>query len=243
MLGADTRLTILQHVPVEPPGRIAPWALEHGLGIERIRLWADDPLPDAGQLDALVVLGGPMSVDDETEHPWLADEKALVREAVDAGAPVLGVCLGAQLIADALGGNVAPMKTPQIGVFDVETTPAAGEHPLTEAWPARFAPLHWHGDRIVELPDEATLLATSKACQEQAFAIGDEVLGLQFHLELEARDIGPMIEAADGQDALGDGDWVQPGDEIEAALEDDTELAAILADTLDAWAPDGDGPG
>lgn len=234
MIGQGPSLTVLQHVPQEPPGRIAMWALENGLGLERVRVWLDDPLPEAGELDGLVVLGGPMGVGDGDAHPWLEAELALIREAVDAGAPVLGVCLGAQLIAEALGGAVEPMDEREVGVFEVQPTDVAGDHPLADTWPKRFGALHWHGDRF-RAPEQATVLAASKACDQQAFAVGEQVLGLQFHLELEPRDVQALAEA--DPDAIEPGPWVQPVEEIEGALEDAASMYEILDATLEAWAP------
>lgn len=234
MFSADRRVTLLQHVPQAPAGRIGLWALENGLGLERVRLWAGDPVPSADEMDALVLLGGSMRVDDGDAHPWLADERALIQAAAEAGVPVLGVGLGAQLIAAALGGSVEAMEAPEIGLFPVETTDAAGQHPLTKAWPKRFTPLHWHADRV-ELPSKARLLASSEACREQAFAIDEHVLGLAFHLELDPQDVDAIAEADPPPDEPGP--WTQPVDEIRQGLEASTELAGILDATLDAWGP------
>ncbi|MFB6218587.1 MAG: type 1 glutamine amidotransferase [Halobacteriaceae archaeon] len=174
------RLHYLQHVPFEPPGAIETWARERGHDIEGTHLYRGDALPDPAAFDWLVVLGGPMGVYDADEYPWLVDEQRLVRAAVDADRAVLGVCLGPQQVAAALGADVYPAE-PEIGWGTVEATPGAAGTPFADL-PAEYEVLHWHGDTF-DLPDGATRTARTPATENQAYVYGDRVVGVQFHLE------------------------------------------------------------
>lgn len=179
------RIHWLQHADFEDLGCIGPWLAARGHAVTGTCLSADGAaLPDPGAFDALIVMGGPMNIDEHERHPWLVPEKALIRAAIAAGRRVLGICLGAQLIADVLGGPVTRNAEPEIGWFPVQLTTAGRAHPLCAGWPDRFVAFHWHGDTYA-LPPGATRLATSEACAQQAFAWdGGRVLGLQFHLEV-----------------------------------------------------------
>jgi GMP synthase-like glutamine amidotransferase len=234
MLGADVSLTAVQHVPECPPGRIAPWAIDQGLGLQRVRAWMDDERPAVDETDAIVLLGGPLDPPRGPQHEGFADERAWIRQAVDAGVPVLGVGMGAQMLAVALGGSVEPMEEPEVGVFETAPTSAGSEHELSWVWPDTFEPLHWHSTRF-EPPDQAVTLAESQACEKQAFAIGEQVLGLQFHVELEPEDVGRLRAASGG---LPEGRWVRAEDEITKRLGEAQNLDTALETTLEAWAPE-----
>lgn len=208
------RAHVLQHVPFEGPAALAPALLAAGHDVALTRLHAGEPLPALADFDWLVVLGGPMSVHDEDRHAWLAAEKALVRAAVEGGRRVLGVCLGAQLIAAALGAAVTPNPEREIGWFPVERAPGAEASPLGRALPPSFPAFHWHGETFA-LPPGALRLASSAACPEQAFAIGARVLGLQFHVETTRAAAEALV--AHCAHELAPGPWVQ-------------DAAAILAE-------------
>lgn len=169
----------LQHVPFEGPGLIAPWMHERGHKFRRVALWAGEPLPAVDAVDGLVVMGGPMNVDEHHAHPWLTGETAFIRQAIDAGKPVLGICLGGQLIARALGAAVHAGGTQEIGWFQ---TRVVGRSALTDDLPASFMAYHWHGDTF-DIPAGATRVLESDACANQGFVWGDHVLALQCHLE------------------------------------------------------------
>ena len=178
----DSSLLVLQHIACEPPAAFEDELRSRGLDVARVELDEGDPLPDWRDFPAIVVMGGPMGAYDEQDHPWLAREKRLLREAVDADVPVWGVCLGAQLLASALGARVYRGDQPEVGVLAVQLTAAAAQDPVFGEAPSSFPSLQWHGDTF-ELPDGATLLASSPAYPHQAFRLGRSY-GLQFHLEV-----------------------------------------------------------
>jgi len=200
------RVRVLQHVPFEGPAALAPALRAAGHDVAVTRLDAGHPLPALADFEWLVAMGGPMSVHDEAEHAWLAPEKRLLRAAVEAGRRVLGVCLGAQLIAASLGATVTRNREREIGWFPVERAPGAEASPLGRALPARFPAFHWHGETFA-LPPGALRLASSEACAEQAFAIGKRVLGLQFHVETTPEAAEALVKHC--AEELAPGRWVQ----------------------------------
>ncbi len=179
------KLHYLQHVPFEGLGIIENWAVSNGFEISCTRLFADEKLPDIGSFDWLVVMGGPMGIYDHEAHPWLMAEKQLIKNTIDAGKTVLGICLGAQLIADVLGAKVYPGPQKEIGWF-----PLQGSNPLL---PETLTAFHWHGDTF-EIPKGATHLASSAACKNQGFIYNGRVVGLQFHLETTPQSMEALIE-------------------------------------------------
>ena len=183
------RVHVLQHVDFEDAAGIADWAADRGHALAATRLHAGEPLPGPGEFDFLVVMGGPMNVYEHVEHPWLEQEKAFLRRAVEAEKAVLGVCLGAQLLADVLGGAVRQGVHKEIGWLPVRGTAEAFGHGLFRDFPAEYAAFHWHGDTF-SIPPGAVRVAESAACPNQAFALGGRVVGLQFHLETIAAKIG-----------------------------------------------------
>jgi GMP synthase-like glutamine amidotransferase len=187
------RAHVLMHVDFEGPGSMATWFASHGYLLTFTRFYEDIPsLPELSEIDVLVVMGGPMSVNDEAEFPWLAVEKRFVRAAIHAGKPVLGVCLGAQLIASALDARVYSNTQREIGWFPVRATETAEEEALF-AFPEQIEVFHWHGETF-ELPPDAILLASSSACRNQAFQYGSKVIGLQFHLETTQESARAIVD-------------------------------------------------
>jgi GMP synthase-like glutamine amidotransferase len=182
------RVHWLQHAEHEDLGCIGPWLRGHGHRVTGTRLHRGDELPDAHDFDWLIVMGGPMNIYEHDRHPWLIREKFLIRDACVKKKKVLGICLGAQLVADVLGGAVSENREVEIGWFDVTLTEEARKSSLFEGFPATFPAFHWHGDTFA-YPRGATPLMSSVACERQAFAWGEgRVLGLQFHLEVELED-------------------------------------------------------
>jgi GMP synthase-like glutamine amidotransferase len=202
-----------QHLAYESPGSILDWAAAHGHGMDFTRFYEPDPMfPGLGQVDLLLVLGGFMNVDQEKDFPWLRAEKGYIRKAVDAGKKVLGICLGAQLIAAALGSKVYPAREKEIGFFPVRFSEAASKHPMFSHFSADDPLFHWHGDTF-DLPAGARLMASTESCPNQAFAISDQVVGLQFHPEMTPETIEAMLQH-DGHELAGGGARVQGPAEI-----------------------------
>ena len=174
---------VLQHIACEPPGVFEDVLLARGAQIHRVELDEGEPLPDWAGFDLIVAMGGPMSVNDEDEHPWLVDEKRLIGEAVRAGTPFWGACLGVQLLASSLGARVYAGDLPEVGVLPVELTPAGLADPVVGALPPSIDTLQWHGDTF-DLPEGAELLASSPAYANQAFRVGRVAYAVQFHVEV-----------------------------------------------------------
>ena len=160
-----------------------------------------EPLPDWRDFAAIVAMGGPMSVNDEEELPWLGAEKALIAEAVRAGLPFFGACLGVQLLAVSLGAEVAPGPAPEVGILPVFLTEAAASDPVFADLPPELLTLQWHGDTF-SLPDGAVLLASSPAYPNQAFRWGRSAYGVQFHLELSREMAAEWAQVPSYADAL-----------------------------------------
>jgi GMP synthase-like glutamine amidotransferase len=178
------RVLVLQHIACEPPGVFEDVLHERGAELHRVELDEGEPLPDWRAFDAIVAMGGPMSVNDEAELPWLADEKQLIRDAVRAGTPFWGVCLGVQLLAASLGGRVYPGSEPEVGLLPVELTLDGLMDPVFAGLPHEVLTLQWHSDTF-DLPHDAVRLASSPACPNQAFRV-QKAYGVQFHLEVSA---------------------------------------------------------
>jgi GMP synthase-like glutamine amidotransferase len=206
-----TRIHCFQHVSFETPAHLTDWAAEHHYPVTTTRFYEGELPPEVRDYDWLVVLGGPMGANDEATHPWLTVELGAIEAALTAGKTVVGVCLGAQLVARVLGARVYPIPEREIGWFEVTLTAAADRHPLTEDVPESFTPLHWHGDTF-DLPSGAVHLARSEACAQQMFALGRNVLGLQFHLEMNEATVAALAEHNVAQ--LVEGPYIQDHDEI-----------------------------
>jgi GMP synthase-like glutamine amidotransferase len=222
-----TRMAVLQHVEFEGPAAIADWAAARGFPLHVFHLYRNVTLPSLSDFDMLTVMGGPMSANDEARLGWLGPEIALVREAIAADKMVLGICLGAQIIAKALGARVYPGNAKEIGWFPVQRT--AGSHPLFDGLPDSFTPIHWHGETF-DLPHEAKLLAKSEITQNQAFAVGQRVLGLQFHMEATEQSVRALLKGAGHE--IGSGVFEQLPDMIVAGLNQRTNLRPLLDTVL-----------
>lgn len=197
------KVHVLQHVPFEDIGSMSHWLAACGAELSYTRFFESAALPDPADFNLIIAMGGPMSVNDEATLPWLRDEKRFVAQAIERGVAVLGICLGAQLIASALGARVFPNGQKEIGWFDIEATAPA---PDLFAFPARQRVFHWHGETF-ELPPGALQLARSAACENQAFQLGRRTIGLQFHLETTP-DSAALI-AMHCRDELVDAPYVQ----------------------------------
>lgn len=204
------RVCVLEHVSFEGPGSIGPALIAAGHSLHKTALYRGEPLPDVGSLDWLIVMGGPMGANDDAQFDWLGPEKGLIRQAIDCGKRVLGICLGAQLIAAALGARVFRNAHREIGWFPIHAASDAAAHPLGRLFPQQLDVFHWHGDTF-DLPPGAVRLASSEACREQAFALGKHVLALQFHLEMTPQAAAGLVEHC--RDELTAAPYVQaPGE-------------------------------
>ena len=202
-------LLVLQHISCEPPGVYEDELADWGVGLHRVEVDEGEPIPDWRGFDGIIVRGGPMGAYAQERLPWLASEQRLLADAAAAGAPVWGVCLGAQLLAASLGARVAPGGDPEVGVLTVQCTPAARTDPVFSHLPAEFPALQWHGDTY-ELPAGAVQLARSDSYEQQAFVAG-RAYALQFHLEVtselatlwgEVPAYARSLESIRGQGAL-----------------------------------------
>ena len=233
---------VLQHIACEPPGVFEDVLRERGATILRVELDEGEVLPASlAGIDAVVAMGGPMSVNDEAEHPWLVEEKRFIRGAVEAGVPFWGSCLGVQLFAASLGAPVRKGERPEVGVLPVFPTAAAADDPVFAeiAWPRPT--LQWHGDTF-ELPEGATLLATSPAYPNQAFRIGRVAYGVQFHVEVTAAMAEEWARVpeyqASAESVLGDGGLELLLADYRVAMPEMLDDArAMFARWVDLWAP------
>lgn len=202
------RIHSIEHAPFEGPGRIADWAAERGHSLARTALHEGEALPGLDAFDLLVILGGAMSIHEHREHPWLAVEKHFLKAVIAARRPVLGICLGAQLLADVLGGKVVQNPVKEIGWFPVRMLERGAPF---AAFPERLMVMHWHGDTF-SIPEGARRVAESDGCANQAFVFGDRTVGLQFHIELG--QVGIEDLAAASLDEAGAAPFIQSRKEL-----------------------------
>ena len=193
-------ILVLQHARLEHPGVFRDFLTRDGHSWDAVELDEGESLPSLDGYDALWVMGGPMDVWQEDQHPWLRGEKALIREAVvDREMPFLGLCLGHQLLAEALGGAVGPSKLPEIGVLEVNLTDHSD---VFAGLPKTIECLQWHSAEITQMPEGARVLASSPACAVQAMAWKDHAYALQFHMEIEADTVTNWADIPEYADAL-----------------------------------------
>jgi GMP synthase-like glutamine amidotransferase len=223
------RVHYLRHVSFEGPGAIADWARARGHSLSGTSLHKGEPLPSPDDFDLLVVMGGPMSVHDEREYPWLVHEKALVARSLKAEKKVLGICLGAQILANVLGSRVYKSREKEIGWFPVQLRPEARRSPRTRSWPESFTPFHWHGETF-DLPTGSIHLAGTDNCPNQAFEYGS-ALGIQFHLEMTPEGARDLIGA--GRRELVDGPFIQSEEEVSGIETQFAAMKPLLFELLD----------
>lgn len=176
------RVHIIQHTPFEGPASITNWCGSHDLTYTKTQLAQGGSLPELDQFDLLIVLGGPMGIHDQDEYPWLEAELEFIRACIVNNKSMLGICLGAQLIAHSLGATVSRNEHTEIGWFPVTLHKAITDHPLAEVFAPTFDAFHWHGDTF-SIPDKAIPIASTEACTNQGYIYKDHIIGLQFHLE------------------------------------------------------------
>ncbi|TAM09775.1 MAG: type 1 glutamine amidotransferase [Nevskiaceae bacterium] len=221
---------ILQHADFEGTGAIAGWLARHHCTLHVVHLDHGQRLPHPLAAELAIAMGGPMSVNDTTRLPWLADEREWLRARATADLPTLGVCLGAQQLAAALGAVVRAGAHKEIGWFDVRASTPTGSD--TFRFPDSLHAFHWHGDTFA-LPHDAQRLASSVACHEQGFQLGQHVIGLQCHLEATPETVAGMVQAGGAEISAG-GEWVQDATRILSASPADYQsLHAVLNAVLD----------
>jgi GMP synthase-like glutamine amidotransferase len=200
----------IQHVSFEGLGLIEKWVARHGHALSCTRSFKEDPFPAMEDFELLIVMGGPMGVNDHESCPWLQAEKAFIREAVNSKKSILGICLGAQLLAQVLGAEVRPNEEKEIGWFPVHQTDTIPVR-LKPVFPQEQNVFHWHGDTFA-LPTGAQRLYSSPACLNQAFLYDDRVLGLQFHLETTAEGVELLV--ANCSHEIVAAQWIQKEEDL-----------------------------
>ncbi|MEE9367852.1 MAG: type 1 glutamine amidotransferase [Pontiella sp.] len=220
------KLHWLQHVQFEGLGYIEEWAISRGAEISCTRLFAGETLPDLERVDWLIVMGGPMGTYDHDDHPWLVAEKDFIRQAIEADKTVVGICLGAQLIADALGAKVYPGPQKEIGWFTIRRS----EH-APHLIPEELTVFHWHGDTF-DIPVGAVKLAASKLGINQGFAYGERSVGLQFHMETTPDSMDALIENCGHE--LIDAPSIQTADQLRDGISHIGNVNAAMKKLLDS---------
>ncbi|MDX8382205.1 MAG: type 1 glutamine amidotransferase [Ghiorsea sp.] len=183
----------LQHVSFEGLSCIESYLIGEGHVLTSTKLYLDEVLPSVDDFDWLIVMGGPMGIYDHDRYPWLVAEKDLIKQAIDAGKHVLGICLGAQLIADVLGARVYKGEHKEIGWFEIVSSLDLKTTIIDGAFPKTFEAFHWHSDTF-DIPKGAIAVGASEACKHQGFVFGDKVVALQFHLETTPKRVAALIE-------------------------------------------------
>lgn len=221
------KLHWLQHVPFEGLGYIEDWAEEQGFHITCTRLYEEeDELPDIEDFDWLVIMGGPMGIFDYNDYPWLTDEKEFIETAIDEEKTVIGICLGAQLMADVLGADVYPGPEKEIGWFPIARSSAA-----PDLIPDELTVFHWHGDTF-DIPEDAVPLASSKPGINQGFVYNETAVGLQFHMEITEYGVEELIQECG--DELEDSSFIQSPEEMKAGFTNIGSVNAAMKKLLDA---------
>jgi len=225
----NMRLHYFQHVPFEGLGSIEPWAKDMAHDITSTRLFAKDPVPNLDDIDWLVIMGGPMGIYQEDTYPWLVKEKKYIDQAIVNGKIVLGICLGAQLIADVLGARVYPNTYKEIGWFPIQKTRDTAETRIADFLPEQINAFHWHGD-MFDIPLGAVHIAKSAACENQGFVYDDQVVALQFHLETIEQSARDLI--AHCEDDLTKGPFVQSPEAILTEPSRFRKINALMGELL-----------
>jgi GMP synthase-like glutamine amidotransferase len=205
------RIHYLQHVLFEKPGYIETWAISNHHFQSSTKLYENTEFPGLSEFDWLIIMGGPMGVYDEHQYSWLKKEKEFIKSSIKAGKTIIGICLGSQLLAEAMGARVFPNKKKEIGWFPVSITESGTDHHLIHGFPSSIDVLHWHGDTF-NLPKNAVHLFQTDICTNQAFLYNNNILGLQFHLEATPDTLHDML--LNCRDELVTDDFIQSENEI-----------------------------
>ena len=222
----------LQHVPFEGLGSMEALLKSGGHRLTRIRLYLEEAFPQPHEIDWLIVMGGPMGVHDGDQYPWLTREKAFISQVIQQGKLVLGICLGAQLIATVLGAQVTRSSDREIGWFDIERDPLIATSIFAKAFPQQLKVFHWHGETFA-IPAGAVPLASSAACKNQGFIYDERVLALQFHLETTMATAQALIDHC--ADELDGSTYVQPATTMLENPERFGRINQVMAAVLDIF--------
>ncbi|MDD5021217.1 MAG: type 1 glutamine amidotransferase [Endomicrobiaceae bacterium] len=225
------RIHYLQHVPFEGLGSIECELKKKGHKITSTKLYNEKITTSLKDIDWLIIMGGPMGIYDDEIYPWLKEEKQFIKEAVSAEKIVLGICLGAQLIADVLGAKVYKNKYREIGWFPLTITPETDKTILSNVLPNQFEAFHWHGDTF-DIPKGAVAIAESDACKNQGFIFNNRVLALQFHLETTPESATALVKNC--ADELDGSHYVQSEDQISENPQKFSNINKIMSNVLNA---------
>jgi GMP synthase-like glutamine amidotransferase len=225
------RIHYLQHVPFEDLSSIEPILRKKGHELTATHLYKGQQLPLVKEIDWLIVMGGPMGIYDEAKYPWLNAEKLFIKQAIESNKIVLGICLGAQLIADALGAKVCQNKHREIGWFNISRSPKVDDTVLSEVIPDQMEAFHWHGDTF-DIPQGAKAIGASEACQNQGFIINNRIAGFQFHLETTLQSASALINNC--RDELDESQYVQTESEILSNNQRFTNINQVMCSVLEA---------
>jgi len=225
------RIHHLQHVPFEGLGSIEPELNKKGHQLTATHLYKNQKLPIIDDFDTLIVMGGPMNIYDYAAYPWLSAEKVFIKEAIAAGKIVLGICLGAQLIANVLGAKIYPNQHREIGWFTIQRSPELEQTILSNVIPKQAMVFHWHGDTF-DIPNGAKALAESAACKNQGFILDDRVVGFQFHLETTEQSAKAIIENC--RNELDASEYVQSEIEMLSKPQRFIDINQIMLSVLNA---------
>ncbi|HLK31300.1 MAG TPA: type 1 glutamine amidotransferase [Puia sp.] len=226
------RFHCIQHVPFETPGNIQIWAKEKGHSLSYTHIYNNEELPAINDFDVLIIMGGPMSIHDEKEFSWLKREKEFIKAAIQENKKLLGICLGSQLIADALGAKVYNNKEKEIGFMPIDFTEAALKSNWFGGFNTEEIVFHWHGETF-DLPEGATLLASTEACRNQAYSVGNNILAFQFHLEVTPGIVKDMVKH-EGHELIA-ADYIHSAEKILSELHYLERNKKILFSLLDKF--------
>ena len=215
------RFHLLQHVTFEGPAAIEGWLNDNNHSLATTKFFQGDALPAQDDFDVLIIMGGPMGIEDVQQYPWLTEERQFIQQAIEGDKYILGICLGAQLIAGACGARVIKNKYREIGWFDISIKDENLPGILKHVFPEKMEVFHWHGDTF-EIPESAKHFAASEACDNQGFILNDRVIGLQFHIETTVDSASLLVKNC--RDELDGSIYVQSEEEI---LDEPTRFTRI----------------
>ncbi len=225
------RIHYIQHVEFENPAGMLDYFKNKNYIISSTKLYLGQELPSPGTFDLLVVMGGPMGVSDEKEFPWLSNEKKFIKKTIESGKPVIGVCLGAQLIAEVLGAEVSRNRFREIGWFPVKKSDHLKDSVFDSILPEEFDAFHWHGDTFT-IPEGAIPIGSTEACANQGFILNEKILALQFHLETTYESAAALIKNCGHE--LDGSRYVQSGEYILSQEKKFSSIREIMDRILDS---------